>query len=99
MTDKDKAERYDLIVGYFSKILQNRADELADEFIYYDEWKKPRHMDETEREESAVETFLNEMDNIGFYEFAELMAHEFNGETMGTNNQFYDHVYGDRPCM
>lgn len=98
MTDQDKIERYDLIVGYFSKILQKRADNLQGEQIYYDGWKNPRNMDETEREEEVVENFIYEMDNIGFSDFAELMAHEFCGERISENNQFYDHVYGDRPC-
>ena len=96
MTDKDKIERYDLIVGYFTKILQKRTDDLAGEQIYYDEWKHPRNMDLTERQDDVVNTFINEMDNIGFYEFAELMAHEFDGERLSKNNQFYDHVYGER---
>jgi hypothetical protein len=94
LTEKEKAERYTLIEGYFSDILRKRADKLAGEQIYYDGWKKPRNMDETEREEQVVETFLSEMDNIGFFEFAELMAHEFNDEPISKNNQFYDHVYG-----
>lgn len=98
MTDQDKIERYDLIVGYFQKILNQRADELQGEYIYYDEWKQPRYMDETEREEDVTETFLNEMDNIGFFDFAELMAHEVYGDRMSEKNEFYDHVYGDRPC-
>lgn len=95
LTEKEKAERYTLIEGYFSDILRKRADKLAGEQIYYDGWKKPRQMDETEREEQVVDTFINQMDELGFWEFAELMAHEFCGEPVSENNQFYDHVYGD----
>lgn len=95
ITNQEKIERYDLIVGYFSKILQERADLLQGEEIYYDGWKKPRHKDETERQEEIIDTFLYQMDDIGFYEFAELMAHEFSGYCLSNNNQFYDHVYGD----
>lgn len=95
MTDKEKIERYNLIVGYFQNILTKRANDLHGEQIYYDGWKKPRNMDETEREEEVTETFLSDMDNIGFFEFAELMAHEVFGEPLSQNNQFYDHVYGD----
>lgn len=96
MTDQEKAERYDLIVGYFQNILNKRADGLLEEMICYDGERQPHYMDETEREESATETFLNEMDNIGFYDFAELMAHEVYGNCMSFNNQFYDHVYGEQ---
>lgn len=95
MTDKEKAERYNLIIGYFQKILQNRADKLQEEEIYYDEWKKPRYMDETERDEEVIDEFFSDMDNIGFYDFAELIAHEIYSENISHNNQFYDHVYGD----
>lgn len=94
MTDKEKIERYNLIVGYFQNILNNRANAIDEEFIYYDGWKQPRHKDETERQEEVTETFLSDMDNIGFYEFAELMAHDVYGERLSENNQFYDHVYG-----
>ena len=94
MTDKEKVERYDLIVGYFQNILTDRADKKIGEFIYYDEWKQPRHMDETERQEEVTEEFLSDMDNIGFFDFAELMAHEVFCEPISKNNQFYDHVNG-----
>jgi hypothetical protein len=96
MTNQDKIERYDLIMGYFSKILQDRADKLQGEKTYYDGWKQPRYMNSDERNEEVVDEFLSDMDNIGLYEFAELIAHEFNGESISLNNQFYDHVYGDR---
>lgn len=94
MTEKEKAERYDLIVGYFQNILTKREDALCDEYIYYDEWKQPRHMDDVERSEQVEDEFLYDMDNIGFHEFAELMAHEVYGTRVGENNQFYDHIYG-----
>lgn len=94
MTEQEKAQRYDLIVGYFQNILQDRADKKAEEFIYYDEWKHPRHKDETERQEEVAEDFILEMDTIGFWEFAELMNHEVYGDRLSENNQFYDHVYG-----
>jgi hypothetical protein len=96
LTDQDKIERYDLIMGYFQKILQNRADRLDGEEIYYDGMKQARYMNSDERNNEVVDEFLSDMDNLGFYEFAELIAHEFNGETISLNNQFYDHVYGDR---
>lgn len=96
MTNQDKIERYDLIIGYFNKILQQRADKLQDKEIYYDGMKQARYMNEEERNSEVVDDFLSEMDNLGFYEFAELIAHDFNGETLNLNNQFYDHVYGDR---
>ena len=96
MTDQDKIERYDLIVGYFQEILNKRADDKIGEEIYRDGWKQPRYMDETEREEEVISEFEEKMDNIGFFEFAELMAHEIYGERLSKNNQFYDHVYGDR---
>jgi hypothetical protein len=96
MTNQDKIERYDLIMGYFNKILQNRADRLQGEEVYYDGMKQPRYMNSDERNEEVVDEFLSDMDNIGLYEFAELIAHEFNGESISLNNQFYDHVYGDR---
>lgn len=96
MTNQDKIERYDLIIGYFNKILQARADKLQGEEVYYDGWKKPRYMTEDDRKEDVVGEFLADMDNIGFYEFAELIAHDFSGENISLNNQFYDHVYGDR---
>lgn len=99
LTNQDKIERYDLIMGYFQKILLNRADKLDGEEIYYDGMKQARYMNKQEREERVVDEFLSEMDNIGFYEFAELIAHDFNGETISFNNQFYDHVYGDRPSI
>ena len=95
MTDQDKIERYDLIVGYFNKILQARSDKLCGEETYYDGWKQPRYMNEQERDEEVVGDFLEDMDNIGFYEFAELMAHEYNRQNLSLNNQFYDHVYGE----
>lgn len=98
MTDQDKVERYDLIMSYFLNKIVERADQLQGELIYYDEWKKPKYMDSTEREEQAIEEFLNDMDNIGFYEVAELIAHDTCGENISKNNQFYDCVYGDRPC-
>lgn len=94
MNVTEKAERYDLIIGYFQKILQDRADKLYGEQIYYDEWKQPRNMDETERDEQVEDEFLNDMDNIGFNDFAELIAHEVYGERVGENNQFHDHIYG-----
>ena len=96
MTDKDKIERYDLIVGYFQKILNKRADKLIGEEIYHDGWKQPRYMDETEREEEVIAKFEEQMDDIGFWEFAELMVHEIYCERVSENNQFYDHVYGER---
>lgn len=96
MTNQDKIERYDLIMGYFNKLLQQRADRLQGEEVYYDGMKQARYMNEDERNNEVVEEFLSDMDNIGFYEFAELIAHDFNGETISLNNQFYDHVYGDR---
>jgi hypothetical protein len=96
MTNQDKIERYDLIIGYFNKILQQRADKLQDKEIYYDGMKQARYMNEEERNSEVVDDFLSEMDDLGFYEFAELIAHDFNGETLSLNNQFYDHVYGDR---
>lgn len=83
-------------MGYFNKILQDRADKLQDEETYYDGWKQPRYMNSDERNEEVVDEFLSDMDNIGLYEFAELIAHEFNGESISLNNQFYDHVYGER---
>lgn len=95
LSDKEKAERYDLVVGYFQNILNERADKLIDEYTYYDEWKHPRKMDLTERQEKVTEDFLYEMDNIGFNDFAELMAHEVYCERVSENNQFHDHVYGD----
>lgn len=95
MTDKEKIERYNLIVSYFQKILIKRADDLHGEQIYYDGWKKPKYMDEVECAEDVTETFISDMDNIGFFEFAELMAHEVFGEPLSENNQFYDNVYGD----
>jgi hypothetical protein len=95
MTDQDKIERYDLIMGYFYNILQQRADRLQGEETYYDGWKKPRYMNSDERNEVVVDEFLADMDDIGFYEFAELIAHDFNGVNISLNNQFYDHVYGD----
>ena len=94
LSEKEKAERYDLVVGYFQKILNDRADKLIDEYTYYDEWKQPRKMDLTERQEKVTEDFLYEMDNIGFNDFAELMAHEVYCERVSENNQFHDHVYG-----
>ena len=94
LSEKEKAERYDLVVGYFQKILNDRADKLIDEYIYFDEWKQPRKMDLTERQEKVTEDFLYEMDNIGFNDFAELMAHEVYCERVSENNQFHDHVYG-----
>jgi hypothetical protein len=99
MTNQDKIERYDLIMGYFNKILQDRADKLQGEEIYYDGWKQPRYMTSAERNEEVVDEFLSDMDNLGFYEFAELIAHEFNGESISLNNQFYDTIYGDRPSI
>ena len=96
MTNQDKIERYDLIIGYFNKILQARADKLQGEEVYYDGWKQPRYMTEDDRKEDVVGEFLADMDNIGFYEFAELIAHDFSGENISLNNQFYDHVYGER---
>lgn len=96
MTNQDKIERYDLIIGYFNKILQNRADKLQEEEVYYDGWKQPRYMNDEECNEKVTDEFLSDMDNIGFYEFAELIAHEINGEKLSLNNQFYDHVYGER---
>lgn len=95
MTDKEKAERYDLIVGYFQNILNKRADKLLGELIYYDEWKRPEYMDETERQEEVTDKFLGDMDELGFYDFAELIVHEIYNDRMSENNQFYDHVYGD----
>lgn len=96
MTNQDKIERYDLIMGYFNKLLQQRADRLQGEEVYYDGMKQARYMNSDERNEEVVDEFLSDMDNIGLYEFAELIAHEFNGESISLNNQFYDHVYGDR---
>lgn len=96
MTNQDKIERYDLIIGYFNKILQQRADKLQDKEIYYDGMKQARYMNKEERNSEVVDDFLSEMDDLGFYEFAELIAHDFNGETLSLNNQFYDHVYGER---
>lgn len=95
LSDQDKIERYDLIVGYFQKILNDRADKLAGEQICYDGERKPHYMDETEREDEVVSDFEYKMDDLGFYDFAELMAHEIYGERLSKNNQFYDHVYGD----
>ena len=95
LTEKERAERYDLIVGYFQDKLQKRADKLEEEFIYYDEWKHPRHKDETERAEEVSEDFISEMDELGFWEFGELMAYEVFGESVSLNNQFHDHVYGE----
>ena len=96
MTNQDKIERYDLIIGYFNKILQDRADKLQGEEIYYDGMKQARYMTSDERNNEVVDGFLSDMDNLGLYEFAELIAHEFNGESISLNNQFYDHVYGER---
>lgn len=96
MTNQDKIERYDLIMGYFQKILQARADKLQGEEVYYDGMKQPHYMNEDERNEEVVSEFLSDMDNLGFYEFAELIAHDFSGENISLNNQFYDHVYGER---
>lgn len=95
LSEKEKAERYDLIVGYFQKILNERADELIDELVCYDECRHPRHLDDVERQEEVTENFIYEMDNIGFFDFAELMAHEIYCERVSENNQFHDHVYGD----
>ena len=83
-------------MGYFNKILQARADKLQGEEVYYDGMKQPHYMNEDERNEEVVSEFLSDMDNLGFYEFAELIAHDFSGENISLNNQFYDHVYGDR---
>jgi len=99
LSDQDKIERYDLIAGYFSKYLQKKADKLTGEEIYRDGWKQPRYMDETEREEEVTSEFLDKMDDLGLFEFAELMVHEWNGDRVSENNQFYDHVYGDRPTL
>lgn len=99
LSDQDKIERYDLIVGYFQNILNKRADKLIGEEIYHDGWKQPRKMDETEREEEVIAKFEEQMDDIGFWEFAELMAHEVYGERLSKNNEFYDHVYGNRPNL
>ena len=96
MTDKEKAQRYDLIIGYFQNILNQRADDLNGKEIYYDEWKQPRNMNEEEREEEVTEEFLSDMDNIGFYDFAELIAHEVYCERLSSTNEFYDNVYGDQ---
>mgnify|MGYP002520019227 CR=1 FL=1 len=74
LSEKEKAERYDLVVGYFQKILNERADELIDELVCYDECRHPRHLDDVERQEEVTENFIYEMDNIGFFDFAELMA-------------------------
>ena len=83
-------------MGYFQKILQARADKLQGEEVYYDGMKQPHYMNEDERNEEVVSEFLSDMDNLGFYEFAELIAHDFSGENISLNNQFYDHVYGER---
>jgi hypothetical protein len=99
LSDQDKIERYDLIAGYFSKYLQKKADKLIGEEIYRDGWKQPRYMDETERDEEATSDFLSKMDDLGLFEFAELMVHEFNGDRVSENNQFYDTVYGDRATL
>lgn len=95
LTEKEKAERYTLIEGYFTDILRKRADKLREDMVCYDGMRKPRHMDETEREEEVIDAFISQMDELGFWEFAELMAHEFCGEPVSENNQFHDHVYGD----
>ena len=83
-------------MGYFNKILQARADKLQGEEVYYDGMKQPHYMNEDERNEEVVSEFLSDMDNLGFYEFAELIANDFSGENISLNNQFYDHVYGER---
>lgn len=94
LSEKEKAERYDLVVGYFQKILQDREDSKFEEMICYDEDKKPRYKDEVERQEEVADEFIYDLDNIGFNDFAELMLHEVYGERVSLNNQFYDHVYG-----
>lgn len=99
LTEKDKAERYDLIIGYFRDKLIDKADKLAGEYIYHDEWKRPEYMDETEREEEVLNDFFNKLDDIGYSDFADLIAHDAFGADMLPNNQFYDHVYGDRPTL
>ena len=99
LSDQDKIERYDLIVGYFSKYLQNKADKLSGEQICYDGERKPHYMDSVERDEEATSEFLDKMDDIGFFDFAELMVHEYNGDRVSENNQFYDTVYGNRPTL
>ena len=94
MNTQEKAERFDLIVGYFQKILQDREDSKLEEMVCYDGDKQPHYKDETERQEEVADEFLYEMDNIGFWEFAELMLHEIYGERVSENNQFHDHIYG-----
>ena len=84
----EKAKKYDQIVDYFRNILQDRADKLRGEMIYYDEWKQPRYMDRTEREQQVIDEFEYKMDDIGFNDFAELMAYEIFGENMIKDNQF-----------
>lgn len=93
LTDIEKAERYDLVVGYFQNILNKRVDLKIDDMIYYDGAKEARHKDQTEREEEVEEEFICEMDNIGFLDFAELMCHEIFCERVSERNQFHDHVY------
>ena len=94
LSEKEKAERYDLIVGYFQTELNRRVDLKIDDMVYYDGAKQARHKDLTEREEEVEEEFIYEMDNIGFWDFAELMCHEIFCERVSENNQFHDHVYG-----
>jgi hypothetical protein len=95
LTEKEKIERYDQIIGYFQTLLQKREDKLIGQEIYYDEWKQPRYMNKTEREEEVIDDFLSDMDNIGFYDFAELITYEVYCKKLSNNNQFYDHIYGD----
>jgi len=99
LSNQDKIERYDLIAGYFSKYLQKKSDEFAGCYRYNDCDRQPHKMDEVERDEEATAEFLDKMDDLGLFEFAELMVHEYNGDRVSENNQFYDHVYGDRPTL
>ena len=94
LTDKEKAERYDLIVGYFQTELNRRVDLKIDDMVYYEGAKEARHKDLTEREEEVEEEFIYEMDNIGFLDFAELMCHEIFCERVSERNQFHDNIYG-----
>lgn len=94
MTEHEKAERYDLIVGYFLNKLNKEVDLKIDNYVYYDGAKEARKMTLEERQDEVADEFLYKMDNIGFWEFAELMNHEVFCNPVSENNQFHDNVYG-----
>lgn len=88
MTEQEKAKRYDQIVDYFSKILEDRADLMRGEIIYRDEWRTPKYMDRTEREQEVIDEFEYKMDDIGFNDFGEFIAYAVFGENMSEKNCF-----------